>query len=474
MEKRTGYIEKRLISIVVRFTQLTNETLLALLSLNRALTYLNIQSTMFRGWQHRLCDIMNACPNLMAISFSSYGLDMTGAAMEYPNIIKLHIDSFMDKDTLSSILRRFPNLKCLRLGHVLYSGVLTDIQQHCPLLQQLFVSAQYGGYADTATIVDGHEKGLRVLHLSGGERRQLAVQGRNMDWKRRQVFSENDVVRFIMQHSETLETITIDCEYGLAAPSTLLKRAATQQVTFKRLREIRYPFNSHKGLVSFLLWIIRHAPHLESVETVYGTLQAPVMQELLGPTHQQHLKKIGLLVDGSDQANEEQQFIQHHLQLDQQSNLKEIALKLDLHDVSSNSWILLIPQLAHLTHLEIRCDKWHMMNHVVSPFITEIVASQCLALERFTLSSPTLSIAYDHISGISSHTNLKVLTLNATNLDGDARSFVRCCQHIQSLHLILDTFDWDDINTLKTGTFKLLYTQRSGSYTHSILKKIHQ
>lgn len=403
---------------------------------------------------------MNVCPNLMAISFPLWDMDMDGASLVYPSIIKLTTNLYMAKDTLSPILRHFPNLKYLRLGYVSNSAMLSVIQQYCPLLQQLFVSAQYVYDDDDDAIIRDHqEKGLRLLHLCGDKRYQLCVQPRSEIEKRRQVFSENDLVRLIMQHAETLETITMESKYALEAPSMILRSTTTRQVTFKRLREIRYPFNSRKNLLSFLIWIIRNAPHLESIKTVYGTWQACVMRELLRPRRQhRHLKRIGLRADDTDQVNEEQ-FIQHHIQLDQQSSLKEITLTLDLEQLSSSSWLHLIPRLTRLTHLEIRCDDSHVLDHVVSPFIAE-VASKCLALERFTLSSPTLPIAYDDVIGICSHSNLKALVIDAEKLDGDAHSFVRDCQHIQSLHLKLDTFNKEDIDTLRMGSFKLLCTQR--------------
>ncbi|CDH61007.1 predicted protein [Lichtheimia corymbifera JMRC:FSU:9682] len=185
-------------------------------------------------------------------------------------------------------------------------------------------------------------------------------------------------------------------------PITERHIATPPRVTFDRLREIRYPVDIDEDYLPWILWMIRHAPRLESVETVYGSRQSPVMDDLSLPYHE-HFKRIGMFADHTTTQWPEEQFIQHHMAIGIGSNLREISLRIGEHSVSE-SWILLIAQLVRLTHLEILCYEHCEMDLVVSSFIPAIAAG-CPALEQFTFVSKHHRCHYDDIVGMSSHTD---------------------------------------------------------------------
>lgn len=117
--------------------------------------------------------------------------------------------------------------------------------------------------------------------------------------------------------------------------------------------------------------------------------------------------------------------------------------------------MLLIRQLTQLTHLDVRCTS---EEYAISPFISE-VAAQCPSLERFTLTSRFRKINYDQVTGLSSHTNLKVLAMDVKDLEGDPLSFVPKYQRLPSLHLTLYTINWDHFGILEKRSYKLEYLQ---------------
>lgn len=223
----------------------------------------------------------------------------------------------MTTDVLASVLQHFPNLLCLQYQDVsfLNSHVLSAIQRHYPRLQYLILASERVDHPDG--VPDIEQKGLRGLHVYDGRKRA---------GQRRQLIAEDDMVDFLMKHAETLETITFESRFPFSAPKKLLKKGTAEQVTFKRLRRRCYVHHSISEFRPFLLWIMQHAPYLESLHTVQDERQTRVMHDLLSPTRQQYLKSIGLVAGSSLPYESEQQFIQHHIQLGHNSNLTKSAI----------------------------------------------------------------------------------------------------------------------------------------------------
>lgn len=220
--------------------------------------------------RYRLCDFLEACPNLASIRMDHGDIDMSSVTKTYPNLVKLQLwntDYEVKQGNIPSLLQPFPQLRFLKISPVLSdSDVLPIIDQHCPLLQQLIFSGRSDHIFD---ISDTPERsGLRALY----------VYSSDIGYS----ITEDDIVRYMMKHSETLEALGLVSGQGFHEPRTLLQHTTeNQQVTFNRLRQINYPHDADESLVSFLLWIIQHAPNLESVETVAGEQQTRIMQELI-------------------------------------------------------------------------------------------------------------------------------------------------------------------------------------------------
>lgn len=422
-----------------------NYLLVAICALGSSLTDLTIDYTRFYIWgaSHQLCDILDVCPNLRTISISHGVFHPSSTSKTYPRLVKLDlIDALIPKDDISVILRLFPQLRLLRVTPMPDHPILSAIAKSCPLLQQIILHNHARCcLPDVDDIQEG--TGWRVLILDCPRRKP------KMDWRM--------LKRYFKAHCDTIERFEIGDGFQFFAKRTLLQQQGREQVTLKQLRHIRYPTDASHDYIQLLIWLIQRAPQLESVGTVH---QASVFEELKDPKHQ-HFKSVGLKADRSPQLNE-RQFIQHHLDLGNRSTLHDIHLHIERH-VLAGSWLLLIPQLTQLKHLQLRYEGLRVMRKVISPFISTI-ASQCPRLEQFTLTSGTFPIEYSDFSAIAHHGNLITFVIDAPGLDGDVSmlpSFVSLFQRLHVLHLKLFTFDSSQMDILQRGAFRLIRTQRS-------------
>lgn len=397
---------------------------------------------------YRLCDYLEACPNLAALSISNGGFDTSFVFSQYPKLKKLDLSNAnvsMDEDTMYAFLRPLPQLRLLSIIPTPSSSILPAIQQACPLLQQLVFSNTLPRFLPDIGDIQDDDSGLRVL----------AVR----DPGKRKRFRGDDMMRYVVEHSDTIESIDIGAGFEFSS-SLLLQEEMNIEMTFMRLRQISYPSHVDECYIPLIVWLLQHAPQLRSVDTIYGDLQAPVFQELMNPNHQ-HFTRIGLKADGSSQENEKR-FIQHHISCGHQSNVEVIHIEVVKHSLS-DSWILLITQLTQLRQLEVCCKGSSVMGDVLVPFISKI-ASGCPALERFTWMSPESPVDYKIISIISCHTNLKTLIINSTHLSGDPSSlpsFIQRLQRLQEFHLDLYLLDAEIYAIFKSSTFEFVYTQRT-------------
>ncbi|CDH59325.1 predicted protein [Lichtheimia corymbifera JMRC:FSU:9682] len=104
------------------------------------------------------------------------------------------------------------------------------------------------------------KEGLQTLYVSCAVRDSLP--NRFAGVYRRQLFSEDDMVRFIMLHCDTLETIIIGSELPFSSPRRV--KARSKQVIFRRLRTLSYGSDSDRYLKPFLLWLEQNAPNLQT------------------------------------------------------------------------------------------------------------------------------------------------------------------------------------------------------------------
>lgn len=394
-KKQDGYASEYILIYTFAgvYSKPFNQFLTLLHALGASLTQLTVRYKYqyTRVTSYRLCDYLDRCQNLMALSIRRGHFESTPVSCQYPKLQKLDlIDCNLKMDDMHAILRSVPQLQLLSIMPTPDSSIFQTIQQSCPLLQQLFFPTHSSLCLPDISDIQGHQ-GLHAVTVK--------KPGTSHEFK------GNDLIKYIVQHCDSIESIDIGPRIHFSTPCTVLEHATALGVTFKRLRQISYLSLGDDCYIPLIVRLVQHVPQLESVQTVYGRWQAAVFHELMIPSHR-HFSRIGLTASEAFQESEKQ-FIQHHLNLDQQSNLTEIRIEFEKHSLS-DSWALLIPQLEQLRQLEVCCILPRVMNRVVLPFIPKI-ASGCPGLERFTLTAPSLPIDYSIISILSTHTNFKTI-----------------------------------------------------------------
>lgn len=396
--------------------------------------------------RYRLCDVLEACPNLVSIRMNNGDADMSSATTTYPKLVKLDLWNKLmvaNKDNISTLLRPFPQLRLLRICPIPSSDILPTIDQHGPLLQQLILTSQSPPFFD---ILDTEERtGLRGLSVP------TRYTGKS--------FTEDDTVRYVIRHSKTLEAFGVTGTCGFLSPNNLLEDMDCRQVTFKRLRQIHFPEDAHKSHTPFFLWIIQHAPHLESVETIYGPQQASIMQELTRPQHA-NLKQLGMLATFYASGYEgEERLIKHHLELGQQSNLTELKINIGQR-VLKQTWLILIPRLTRLMTLEFWTFSDRDSFQSLQQSLMEELAEGCPSLEQLTMISGRYPMNFGVLYPMDRHTNLKRIVINCPEVRGDASTFSQRFTKIDSLHLSVCKYSLADIDSLEKGSFKLVFTEK--------------
>lgn len=422
--------------------------LASLRTLSNTLTDLEIE---YGGYEaptksYRLCDVLEACPNLVSIRMKHGDVDMSSVNKTYPKIVKLDLWNKVmvaNKDNISTLLRPFPQLRLLRMCPIPRSDFLPMIDQHCPLLQQLILTFQSPPFFD---ILDTEERtGLRGLSVP------TIYYGES--------FTEDDTVRYVMKHSETLEAFGVMGRYGFRSPNNLLEDVDCQQVTFKQLRQIHFLKDADESLTPFVLWMIQHAPHLESVETVFGPQQASIMQELTRPQHA-NLKRLRMQANYYPSGYEgEERLIKHHLELGQQSNLTELKIHIS-HRVLKETWLILIPRLTQLTTLEFSTLLDHHTLESLQQSLMKDLADGCPSLEQLTMISGRYPMDFGVLYPMDRHTNLKSIVINCPEIHGDVSSFSQRFTKIESLHLSVCKYSLADIDSLEKGSFNLVFTDK--------------
>ncbi|KAJ8652807.1 hypothetical protein O0I10_011546 [Lichtheimia ornata] len=392
----------------------------------------------------RLCDLLDACPNLVSIHVEACDIDMTSVTKTYPKLTTLDVSqpkksTRVDQGSISSLLKPFPQLRALKLFPVSGSDILPAIDQHCRLLQHLILSRP--SFHQPHFQPMQHDTGIRVLCIPTS-----SSSG---------TYKEDDVIRYMMNHSKTIEIL--DFEYGKGFNTIggmLLDQVVIQQVTFNKLREIRYPANVNPRFISFVLWVIQHAPQLESVETVAGPAQERVFEELMKPTHP-HLKRVGMKSDRIG-CDGEKEFMQHHVDIGNRSKLQEIKVILS----HRSPWLSYLPKLSQLSSLEL-CPDTKNVFPILVKFIEDL-KDGCPALEQLTFTSHLKSmVTYEDLIPMRVHHNLKRIIITAAEMKGGgASSFSTDVTTLESLHLNLYQFVESDIAALEKGSFKVICTQR--------------
>lgn len=195
-----------------RFSQASSNRFAVVFSgLGGGLTRLTIQygADVTLDSPHRLYDIMDACPHLMALSVLGCGVDPARRSKRYPERIKLDLITIaMHQWTTTSgkFSNIFQRLRLLSNTPTSRFLLLLAIDQSYPLLQQVLLSKHVSRYLpDIASIQYGN--GLRVLELTGPQHDQRLNGGM--------------LVRYLMNHCSTIESFGIGFGFDFSASNVL-------------------------------------------------------------------------------------------------------------------------------------------------------------------------------------------------------------------------------------------------------------
>ncbi|KAI7874846.1 hypothetical protein K492DRAFT_174070 [Lichtheimia hyalospora FSU 10163] len=426
----TSYMSLQRLDITESVTRSSGHLLLALQNWSDTLEQLSIGYERNRLPKHlyRLCDILDACANLTSLSILCKDTYLPDASTQYPKITNLDLRTTQykfNKNSTTSLLKSFPHLRSLRLRPSPGSDIFPLIEQYCPWLQHLFLDCVCLHLPDPPK---AQRKGIRILCVAQGIG-HAEVKG-------------DDLVRFLMQHADTLETF-ITGRDGLDLSEGVLD----QVTTFCRLLHMRVGVHLFSDSLNLLLtWMIRHAPYLETLGSLWSTYKYPILPEL----QTRHcLKHIGVRVPGAPDDYMET-FIQHHLALGDQSNLQKITIHFYIYRVWNN-WFSLVLQLTQLKSVDLFFD-YRIIAEYAMPFIIKLAET----VEQLTLACDEPSLDYNFICQIPIHPNMKHLVIDAQALEGDVSSdIVNHFEGLISLHLRLYSFNWNDMDVLRKGTYEL-------------------
>ncbi|CDS09581.1 hypothetical protein LRAMOSA10941 [Lichtheimia ramosa] len=224
-------------------------------------------------------------------------------------------------DMFIPLLRHLHNLHTLQLSHPPSEAALTTIHQHCPQLQQLILS-QYHARAVTGIVQQQQQQqqGLRLLRIH-----HISFEG-------------DYLTKLITQYHSTLESIVFHVHLDIPVPFN-------ENLVFelKQLRSFQY---NSRYYLPFIDWVINHAPNLESIQLPSDMQHTDNLRTLM----HRPLGRIELECASRHQPDH-WQYLQHHIQLGNESRLEEI--KCDISLIQNGSWMYLIPQLNHLKSLEL-------------------------------------------------------------------------------------------------------------------------
>lgn len=188
---------------------------------------------------------------------------------------------------MNTILTRFPSLISLTVHPCRSSSPLTNVYQLCPRLQSLVYVGDdtfiYPAHHDDYNIAaENNTIGIRALSIGG----------------RNGIFSQDDVVHTLLQHSKSLESLYIDASFS--SPGILLGIIEHQDIVFACLKELRlFISGNDHDILQWTRWILQHAPFLEYVELGCSSAHRSLLDTTISLAH---LSRIVLYLDSLDSS----------------------------------------------------------------------------------------------------------------------------------------------------------------------------
>lgn len=391
------------------------------------LTYLKITYDNQADGPFQVYDILDQCVKLVRLDLT-LGEDttmVTSSDNQHPMYYNLvHLQAICKKksncDMFISLLQHLPNLHILQLAYPPSETAMHAIHQHCPQLQQLFLSDRHARANMFIDIVQ-QQQGLRLLRIDDKS------------------FEGDYLAKLITQHHNTLESIDLHASSG--TPISSFNEYRDQgSFQLKRLRSFHYEAPRSPNYIPFIEWVVNHAPNLESVKLICSLREMHNLRILT----RRALRRMELACTAFHQPDH-WQYLQHHVQLGNESHLKEIKCSIGVL-LLDRSWMYLIPQLNYLKSLELHFQHGlKALDHTT--FMTEL-SRGCDALETLTIIGGRFtSDAWIH--PLLLHGNLRKLVIHGSQLSDEVMLALEEFHHLECLHLKLYKIHWNAMARLR-------------------------
>lgn len=313
--------------------------------------------------------------------------------MKHLSLFRLPTDS-ITYDSMRGLSSQLPSLVSLDVSPMPDSRLLSVIHHDCPLIQQLSFGSSSSRWDKATTNHHHHQQGLRQIAIGVGH----------------STCNQAGIISMLIQHRHSLESFRLDGEIVITSSNDDDDTSAPvlDKEPFMQLEELDFR-DSNNSCITLLLWMMQHAPYTTDLRLWYGSnrhqhiIDAMIRLKYLRKVciHQTHIEQTLL-----------PEFIEHHVQLGNESPLEHLKIVYD--DTPEHPQSLIpITRLQRLRCLEI-------FTHGVIPESYDIlmhhIAHQCPSLEELKLTSAMAEIAGSILQPLRFHPGLKRLKVLCSDL----------------------------------------------------------
>lgn len=156
-------------------------------------------------------------------------------------------------------------------------------------------------------------------------------------------------------------------------------------------------------------------------------------------------------------GDEQEELVQHHLDLGQGSNLTELKIQIP-SELEEDSWISLVPRLTQLTTTEFCTTLCYGFKALES--VMPLFADGCPALETLIMTNELEVMDFRDLYPMDRHRNLKHIVISCSEIYGNASMVRRRFTSIKSLHLSAIRYNLEDVSTLEKASFEFVFTEK--------------
>lgn len=349
-----------------------------------SLTHLDIS----KGPGLQLCDIMEACPNLLFLKADNVNAIMPlPSSSSYSLLQYLSLDrqrqQTLEHEDMVDFLRRFPSLRTLQISPMPNTTVLPILHKHCPYLHEISLGHPSPNLGVLSANDHSNRKGIRSAYL-GGERS----------------YCRDSLIEFLYAQRDSLETFNFYGEHKIENASWKLsadgriENDPLSPFSLTRLVHLEFKeFDPYQNM-SMMKWIVLNAPNLNAIEIFNVHFTRDIAKTLI---KSQHLRKVQVdhnfekamedsFIDNSDRGIH--QFFEDHAALGDRSTLEHMAVEMALMDEFEHRWVDLLSRLPCLKVLELHHPYSHADYAMANRFkaVVERICRKCPALEKLTIN----------------------------------------------------------------------------------------